>query len=209
MCFSKEIRYYLICLAAILPVLFNDRDVIVWIREFRNANPDISLLLLNCDKSAYYAAHGTPLIGGALLLYLFGRYFDKQLVRELGKRLFVGFVCSGIAVQAIKHLIGRARPRITDELLFIGPTIKGSYDSFPSGHAAMSFCLAYICSRFFPGYSLLFYLYAALVCLGRVGSASHFPADVLSGALLGIIIARLVEKKFGKPGESNADSLLK
>src|ERR1035437_5065235 len=101
---SREIRYYLLCLAAILTVFLIDRDVAVWFREFRNANPDITQILQYIDKAAYYAAHGTPLIGGALLIYLFGRYFDRLLTRDLGKRLFIGFICSGISVQVIKHL---------------------------------------------------------------------------------------------------------
>jgi undecaprenyl-diphosphatase len=170
-----------------------------WIREFHKANPDISRILDMTDKAIYYAAHGTPLIGGALLIYFFGRYFDRQRIRQIGRTLFVGFICSGLSVQLIKHIIGRARPRITDQLLFIGPSIKGSYDSFPSGHVTMAFCLAYICSSYFPRYWMLFYVYGLLVCFGRVDSTSHFPADVLGGALLGIIVARIVEKKIGLP----------
>ena len=195
--FSKEIRYYLLFLAVILPVFLIDQGVTVWFREFRSANPDIAQILKYIDQAAYYAAHGTPLIGGALLIYLFGRYFDRQWTRQFGKTLLIGFISSGVSVQVIKHLIGRARPRITDQLLFIGPTFKGSYDSFPSGHTAMAFCLAYLCSCHFPRYRALFYLYGLFVCFGRVDSASHFPADVLGGALLGIIVARIVEKRLG------------
>jgi membrane-associated phospholipid phosphatase len=195
---SKEIKCYLLCMAAIMPFFFIDQYVIIWVREFKNANPDIARFLQYFDKAAYYGGHGTPLITGGALLYLAGRYLDKVKIMELGKKLFIGFICAGTAGQIIKHLVGRARPRITDQLLFIGPSIRGSYDSFPSGHASLAFCLAYLVSARFPRYRILLYLYAVLVCAGRVDSASHFPADVLGGALVGIIVARIVEKKLGK-----------
>ncbi len=198
--FSKEIKYYLLFLAAILPVFLIDQSVTLWFREFRNANPDITQILKYIDRAAYYAAHGTPLIGGALLIYLFGRYYDRQWTMQFGRTLLIGFISAGVSVQVIKHILGRARPRITDQLLFIGPAFRGSYDSFPSGHAAMAFCLAYICSGYFPRYRALFYLYGLFVCFGRVDSASHFPADVLGGALLGVIVARIIEKRFGMQG---------
>jgi membrane-associated phospholipid phosphatase len=195
---SKEIKYYFFCLAAILPFLFIDQYVIIWIREFKNANPDLAQFLQYFDKAAYYGGHGTPLITGGALLYLAGRYFGREKIMELGKKLFIGLICSGAAGQIIKHLAGRARPRITDQLLFIGPSIKGSYDSLPSGHASLAFCLAYLVSACFPRFRVPLYIYAVLVCIGRVDSASHFPADVLLGALLGIITARIIEKKVGK-----------
>jgi membrane-associated phospholipid phosphatase len=202
---SKDIKWYLLCLAVILPFLYFDQDVIVWIREFRNANPEMGQYFQLGDKAAYYAAHGTPLIGGTLLLYLFGRYTGRQKARSIGKVLFIGCISSGMGVQIIKHLIGRARPRITDQLLFVGPTFAGSYDSFPSGHAVMAFCMAYLCSGYFPKYTMLFYLYAIFVCCGRVFSTSHFPADVLGGALLGIIIARVIKAAIGRTEAANME----
>jgi undecaprenyl-diphosphatase len=194
---SREIRYYLLSLILILPFFFLDQDIIVWLREFRSANPEINALLTQTGRYAYYAAHGGLIVCAAVLIYLAGACLRRDRIRRLGKALFIGFLASGAAVQIIKHLLGRARPRITDELLFIGPTFRGSYDSFPSGHTMTAFCVAYICSRFFPKYSILFYLYGALICCGRVISGSHFPADVLAGALLGLIIGRIIERTTG------------
>jgi|WetSurMetagenome_2_1015567.scaffolds.fasta_scaffold01779_3 membrane-associated phospholipid phosphatase len=203
---SREIRYYLLCLALILPFLFFDQYVMVWLKELRSANPDLDQLFHQAGMIAYFAAHGALIAGAAVLIYLAGIRLKKPRTRQLGKALFIGFVSSGISVQVIKHLLGRARPRITDELLFIGPTFRGSYDSFPSGHTITAFCLAYICSAFFPKYRPLFYAYGAFICIGRVLGGSHFPADVLAGALLGIVIARMIEKKSGLPGPSTPET---
>jgi membrane-associated phospholipid phosphatase len=197
---SKEIKYYLLCLALVLPFFYFDQFIMAWVRELRGANPDINLVLHQIGRVVYIAAHGALMIGAAALVYLCGLYFKKNRIRLIGKTLLAGFIVSGISVQIIKHLLGRARPRITDELVFIGPTLKGSFDSFPSGHTMTAFCLAYICSRFFPKYRVLFYLYGIIICFGRVAGGSHFPADVLAGALLGIVIGRLVYEKIGLSG---------
>jgi membrane-associated phospholipid phosphatase len=197
---SKEIRYYLLCLAIILPFFYFDQHMMVWIRELRSANPNTDEILRQTGRAAYFAGHGAVMIGAAALLCLAGMYFSKHQIKQLGKSLLAGFIVSGVSVQIIKHLLGRARPRITDELVFIGPTLKGSYDSFPSGHTMTAFCLAYICSKYFPKYQVIFYVYGIFICFGRVVGGSHFPADVLGGALLGIVIGRIIHEKIGIPG---------
>lgn len=106
--------------------------------------------------------------------------------------MFIGFISSGILVQVLKHLIGRARPRITEDLLFVGPSLKGGYDSFPSGHTTVAFCLAYILSQHFPKHRFLFYIFGFMVGFERVEDLSHFSSDVLAGAIVGIIVGRLL-----------------
>ena len=122
----------------------------------------------------YFGAHGTTMIVGAILVCLYGRYADQKF-RDIGKALFIGLVVSGISVQIMKHIIGRARPRVSDILVIIGPSLQGGYDSFPSGHSAMAFCLAAILSRYYPRYWIPFYIFAVLEGLARVDGTSHFP----------------------------------
>jgi membrane-associated phospholipid phosphatase len=179
---------------AVLFLCVGDQRVLSWVRLFHKEHPDIGQILRTADRIMYFAAHGTTLIVGAIMLYLIGRYINRRL-RDLGLSLLVGLVTSGVLVQILKHLIGRARPRITDSLLVLGPTLQGSYDSFPSGHTAMAFCLATILSHYFPPYRVLFYLFAILEGLARIDGTSHFPSDVLAGALVGIVVAKVLEIK--------------
>lgn len=187
-------------IAVLVPfvLIYADERVLTWVREFHKVNPDISRLLRAADKVMYYAAHGTTMIGGAVLVYLYGRYVNRRFL-DIGKSLFIGLAASGISVQVIKHLIGRARPRISDSLVIIGPSLRGGYDSFPSGHSAMAFCLAAILSRYYRGYWIPFYIFAVLEGLARVDGTSHFPADVLAGAIVGTVAAKLVEMKLSRP----------
>jgi len=199
--FSKETRIILL-ISILVPfvLIYVDEPVLRWIREFHKVNPDIGQLLRFGDKIMYYAAHGTTLIVGTIMVYLYGRYFDKRF-QYIGKPLFIGLATSGISVQIIKHLIGRARPRISDSLVIIGPSLQGGYDSFPSGHSAMAFCLAAILSQCYPRYWIPFYFFALLEGFARIDGTSHFPADVLAGAIVGTVVANLVKMKLQQSDE--------
>ncbi|MBF0329230.1 MAG: phosphatase PAP2 family protein [Nitrospirae bacterium] len=141
-----------------------------------------------------FITHGSPLIIAAVALYIYGRFFNKKIM-EIGKTLAIGFVVSGVAVQAAKHLLGRARPRLGESTAFIGPTLDINYDSFPSGHTTTAFCLAYLMSRIFPKYTLLFYGFGILTAFDRLMGISHFPSDIIGGAVLGIGTGILITRK--------------
>src|SRR5271169_5340246 len=114
--FSNETKI-LMFIALLVPfvLIYADEPVLIWIREFHKVNPNIDHMLRSADRVMYYGAHGTTMLVGAILIYLYGRYVNQRFL-NIGKLLFIGLATSGISVQIIKHLIGRARPRITDSL---------------------------------------------------------------------------------------------
>jgi membrane-associated phospholipid phosphatase len=195
-----------LCLAVVLTVMFPicffylDKKVILWIRDFQKGSSVMYRLLESVDPVIGFISHGTTIIVIAVMLYIFGRYVNQRLC-EVGRSLFIGFISSGITAQILKHLAGRARPRLTDNFVFIGPSIKSGYDSFPSGHTTVIFCLAYIISRYFPRYKVIFYSLAIIAGLDRVEVVSHFPSDVLSGAIIGLFIGKILSVKMSLPAE--------
>jgi membrane-associated phospholipid phosphatase len=181
--------------AGALPVffLYLDKTIVLWIRSFYN-ELEIHRFLWSLDSVINVVGNGATLIFGALLLWVAGRFLSQKMC-IVGKSLFIGLLSSGIMVQVMKHLIGRARPRLTADPVFIGPSFRRGYDSFPSGHTALVFCLAYILSRHLPKYRVVFYMFASVVALERVEDFAHFPSDILAGAMIGLIVAKILSVK--------------
>jgi membrane-associated phospholipid phosphatase len=146
------------------------------------------------DPFLILISHGITLMTVAVGLILFGKFYNQKCY-SAGKTLLLGFISSGIMVQVLKHLTGRVRPRIKDDLVFMGPSLEKGYDSFPSGHTMEAFCFAYIFSYYFPRYRVFFYSWAVLIGIARVEGIAHFPSDVLAGAVIGIVIAKILIAK--------------
>lgn len=176
----------------ILPAFYFDKTVVLWVRDYLKPNFDLYWLNPGANHWVAWATNGATLVVLSILLYFLGRFRGNKTFRDAGKFLIAGFVTSGIAVQIIKHLLGRARPRITYDILFAGPSIRGGYDSFPSGHTTAAFCCAFIISLYFPKYRAVFYLLAVLIALSRVIGLSHFPSDILAGAVLGLAVGKFM-----------------
>jgi undecaprenyl-diphosphatase len=99
---------------------------------------------------------------------------------------------AGILDQAVKNLTCRARPSVEGAGAFLVdfPCFPAPYDlaSFPSGHATTAFALATLLSIWYPRWMGGFLALAALVGWSRVVLGSHFPSDVLGGAILGCAV---------------------
>ena len=63
-------------------------------------------------------------------------------------------------------------------------TFDYAYQSFPSGHTAVAFGLALSLGLLWPRWRLPLFVFALAVGASRVILHSHYPADVLGGALV-------------------------
>lgn len=140
-------------------------------------------------EGAYWAGHGVVQITICILWLLAARYYKVKAEFYHGAAGLAAVIGSGIMVQILKHLVGRARPRMTlPPWEHIGPSFDSDLHSFPSGHTATSFALAAVLASRFPRQAWIFYLIAGLVGVGRVVGGSHYPSDVLAGAILGLVV---------------------
>lgn len=183
--------------------LYLDTPLLLWIKDFHNRDSFIYSVLKSIDPAVGFASNGATLIAGSFLLYILFRRSNLRL-SDAGKTLFAGLISSGILVQILKHLIGKSRPRITDNPFFIGPSLKSGFDSFPSGHATLAFSFACILTYHFPKYRAVFYAFAVITGFERFEDANHFLSDVLAGAFLGIVVARFLLAKVSPKGEKQA-----
>ena len=122
-------------------------------------------------------------------LWGIGRFLRRHVYQRAGIDAFVAYVLAGLTVHFLKHLIGRPRPRFAHQEAFdYGPSLQVGLDAFPSGHTAASFAVAPILARAFPAWAWAWYGGAFFVAASRVVRGSHFPTDVLGGAVLGFLI---------------------
>ncbi len=191
-------------LLAILPVFFvyADKWMVDSLKIFLMGHATISAVLKLVDPVCNFLFHGTTQITAATILFLIGRYLYRPLYLPGRQFLFI-LATSGLTVQIIKHLVGRARPRITDTFFAVGPSLMRGYDSFPSGHTTLAFSLAYILSSYYGRLSVVFYFIAMLAGFDRVKDGSHFPSDVIAGAFLGIAVAKLLMSRLNREGASD------
>jgi undecaprenyl-diphosphatase len=99
---------------------------------------------------------------------------------------------AGIGDQLLKNLLCRARPNAAGagEFFAAFPCVPVPYAlaSFPSGHATTAFALATVLSLWYPRGRWVWGAGAVLVGWSRIVLGSHFPSDVLAGAVLGAAV---------------------
>lgn len=99
--------------------------------------------------------------------------------------------------QGVKRLVKRPRPVMVE----IRPhTLRTpSTSSFPSGHASSAFTAAGVLTNRDPALAPLYYGIAAVVATSRVHVKIHHASDVIAGAALGVVLARVAIRLWPHP----------
>ena len=95
----------------------------------------------------------------------------------------------------IKAYFRRRRPFITIVQAIVIGKKPGTW-SFPSGHSASAFGGAWLLNHTFERRWGLRYVLASLVAFSRIYLGDHYPGDVASGSLLGLLFAMFFRKVF-------------
>lgn len=94
----------------------------------------------------------------------------------------------GLAINLIKRIIGRARPKHFEELgayAFDPFAFKSSFAGFPSGHSTTAGSVFLLLFIFFPKWKWTWLSMALMVAASRVILGSHYVSDVLVGLIVG------------------------
>jgi membrane-associated phospholipid phosphatase len=143
-------------------------------------------------------ALGAPeVLGPAVVLaWLAGRTLHRPALESASVRVGASLLVAGVATAGIKLTVGRVRPDSSGTVLDTYDPFSG-HDSFPSGHAALSFAAATALDRETEARWVPWVAYplAGLVAWSRVRDDRHWTSDVVAGAALGTWLA-------GKTGDA-------
>ncbi|MBH0202045.1 MAG: phosphatase PAP2 family protein [Nitrospira sp.] len=135
-----------------------------------------------------WIGQGWRLAAISLLLLVGAWAFEKPTVKIVAVQSLIAHGIAALLANGLKHLIGRPRPKFVhsgDWQMTL--SWASGLDSFPSGHSTASFAVATVLAKQFPLFGPICMAIALFVALSRVLRGSHFPTDVLAGAVIGIL----------------------
>lgn len=130
--------------------------------------------------------------GGFIWITIAGILMLDKPYRAIGNVVILTLIISTIIGEGIvKHLVRRVRPCNYQNAINLLITKPMSY-SFPSGHTVSSFAVAEMLSMYFSQYKLIFIGVALLIAFSRLYLYVHYPSDIISGIIIGILCSKLV-----------------
>lgn len=124
----------------------------------------------------------------SLLLLAVAWVFEKPNIKSVAIQTLIAHGMAALLANGLKHVIGRPRPKFVHSGDWqTGFSLASGLDSFPSGHSTASFAVATVLAKRFPAISPLCLGIALFVGISRVLRGSHFPTDVMGGAIIGIL----------------------
>ncbi len=174
---------------------FLDIPVAKYMREYKMPR-HLEETLVMCNSMA----KAVPLV---VLVLAAAIAVNGEKWRMLGRLILAMLIGPLAAVWAGKLSVGRLRPRwftgsqwqetFTGFFPNFNDAKRVHFDSFPSGDAALAFAVAFILAQYFPRHRFILYFLAVGCAAERIFSQYHYISDVLLGAMIGYLSARIVQ----------------
>lgn len=162
-----------------------DYAIVRWLNEFVRSSSVLSGAAVALAVVLPYALVAAL---GAAIMFRLGIARSRALTATLA-----GLTARFVLTPFIRFLIVRERPFVAHAEV-VKLFNREESPSFPSGHAAFFFAVAWSLWFVDRRWSAVFFVGAILVSLGRVASGAHYPTDILGGAVVGFAAAWFVER---------------
>lgn len=126
------------------------------------------------------------------VLFLSMLYFDVAVKKPL-----ILFSVSQSITFVLKRIFCRMRPYKALDGAKLSLKEPKDPHSFPSGHTASAFMLAFMVLTWSAVISIPFFILSVLCGLSRVYLGVHYPSDVIGGGVLSALIYYAVSKLIG------------
>ena len=108
---------------------------------------------------------------------------------------FLYLLSTGVVTQVIKHIIGRIRPNhinLNDEIYFNFFSTNSEFHSFPSGHTSTIIAVTLILCLALPSLRYFLFITGLVIAISRVIVGAHYFTDIIAGALVSIIVYKIL-----------------
>ena len=147
------------------------------------------------DPLFYWISSYTFIIS-IMILGFIGLFYIKNKVKSFQIKyysLLLIFIASSTFSLILKYIVKRPRPFV------VHPAIIQLYEtstfSFPSGHTAIAFTLAFSLVFFSlkKYYVILIFIWALLVAYSRMVLGAHYVSDIVTSILIGFMFSLLIK----------------
>jgi len=131
---------------------------------------------------------------GFVWIILSGILFLDSEYRDTGIMCILALILTSIVGEGfLKHLVQRERP--CNKMSIKGNLISEPITySFPSGHTASSFSVAWVISNQITVLSVPVLIIASLIAFSRLYLLLHYPSDIIMGVILGLLCSDVILK---------------
>ncbi len=158
------------------------------------------------DEVMWFFSYTWPTIIICLAVgYAFYRKYYLRKGIEFLVACAICFACTDLSSNSVKHLVERYRPTHNLEIkdqIHVVHDYRGGQFTFFSGHSSNTFgliTLIFLCVHWIPlRYRIFIFLYPLIVVYSRMYLGVHYPIDIGTGMVVGILFGILVYKVMNK-----------